>query len=56
MEFLVSSIFFSAEHLLYADKYLRFFLVELCIVVYCSRVYTQFLFKHNNSSHMQKQE
>ena len=24
--------------------------------VYCSQVYTQFLFKHNNSSHMQKQE
>jgi len=24
--------------------------------VYCSRVYTQFLFKHTNSSHTQKQE
>jgi len=43
----------SAEHLLYADESLRFFLSELfnmCIV------HTQFLFKHNNSSHMQKQE
>jgi len=24
--------------------------------MYCSRVYTQFLFKHNKSSNMQKQE
>ena len=44
----------SVEHLLYADESLRFFLSELW--VYCSRVYTLFLFKHNNSSHMQKQE
>ena len=45
----------SAEHLLYADESLRFFSVTVQHV-YCSRVYTQFLFKHNNSSPMQKQE
>ena len=45
----------SAEHLLYADESLHFFLSELFKHVYCSRVYTQFVFKHNNSSDIQKQ-
>ena len=37
---------------------LCFFLSELFNYVHCSRVglRTQFLFKHNNSSHMQQQE
>ena len=44
----------SAEHSLYADESLRFFLSEL-FNMYIVHGY-QFLFKHNNSSHMQKQE
>jgi len=47
----------SAEHLLYADESLRFFSVNCsACVLFTGRLYIQSLFKHNNSSHMQKQE
>jgi len=51
----------SAEHLQYADESLRFvcfFFLANCLIcaLFMGSLNNQFLFKHNNSSHMQKQE
>jgi len=50
----LGSDFISAQYLLYAGESPCFFLSVL--YVHCSCFCTHFLFKHNNSSHMQNQE